>query len=249
MREIGTNNIPTLQEGKQIYAAYTEEDFEVWQMLFNRQQQNLSRYFSSTYVGCMEAVGMANGKVPNFNSINKSLNKTTGWCLHGVEAIVDIEPFLTGMEAKRFPATTWVRSMAKLEYLEEPDMFHDVFGHVPLLAHKPYADFLHNLGVLGLKYAGKSGCLRMIQRMYWFTVEFGLIEEDFELKAYGAGLISSPGEIMHYLSDESEKRLFSVKEILNTEFRTDVYQNLYFVIKDFEQLYACLGEIEACLAN
>lgn len=239
--------IPTLENGKQLYGAYTTEDSLVWQALLAKQKHNQQLYFSSTYVGCLHAMGMGTGAIPNFKYINKNLQYLTGWQLSGVREIVDIMPFLEHMDQRCFPATTWIRPMAQLDYLEEPDMFHDVFGHVPLLAHRPYADFLHNLGVLGLKYASSESCLLMIQRMYWFTVEFGLIEEQGVLKAYGAGLMSSPGEIQNYLNSKTEKRAFSVRDILRTEFRTDVFQPLYFVIQDFEQLYASLTEIEEAL--
>jgi len=236
----------TLQNGQQVFDHYTAEDHEVWKILVERQLPNLQAHASKEYLRCLDILRFGNGKIPNFRKMEEALSWRTGWALHGVEEIVDIEPFLRLMVLKHFPATTWIRGRHQIDYLEEPDMFHDVFGHVPLLADEHFSGFLKALGVLGRQFMHEPKALLMVQRMYWFTVEFGLIDED-EVKAYGAGVISSPGELAHFQTETAVKRSFSVKEISETDFRTDIIQPLYFVIDSLEQLYQSVDEFRVLL--
>lgn len=239
----------TLRAGKQLYEMYNDEDFEVWETLVERQLPALQKAASADYLRCLELLNFQNGKIPSFQKIRKTLLAGTAWQLHGVEEIVEIEPFLWLMTEKKFPATTWIRAKEQIDYLEEPDMFHDVFGHVPLLADERFAGFLQGLGDLGIQFLKYPQAQVMVQRMYWFTVEFGLIMEPDGLKAYGAGIISSPGELAHFQTDKPEIRPFGVKEIVSTDFRTDIIQPKYFVIDSLEQLYQSKEELQTILYN
>lgn len=237
----------TLKAGKQLYGMYSNEDFEVWETLVNRQLPALHKAASTDYLRCLELLDFQNRKIPSFKEIRKTLLPLTAWQLHGVEEIVEIEPFLCLMTERKFPATTWIRAKEQMDYLEEPDMFHDVFGHVPLLADKRFAGFLQALGDLGVKFLKYPKAQIMVQRMYWFTVEFGLIEEQGRLKAYGAGIISSPGEMANFQTDKPEILPFDVEEIVATDFRTDVIQPKYFVIDSLEQLYQSKEKLQTIL--
>jgi len=234
-------NIKTLNKGEQVFENYSAEDREVWRTLYNRQLPNF-KYFSQHYLDAIAAVGLDDGNIPNFKKIENVLQGSTGWRLSGVEEIVDLDGFLDLMKKRCFPATTWIREMSQLDYLEEPDMFHDVLGHVPLLNNSNFANFLQALGAVGHEFCDDEQALIMVQRMYWFTVEFGLIDEN-GVKGYGAGIISSPAEIEHAMGAGSEKRPFDVEEIMDTDFRTDVLQSVYYVIDSLEQLYESIDTV------
>lgn len=224
------------------------EDKQVWKALFDHQSANFG-YFSEEYLNCMHLLKMDKGELPNFDLINEFLQELTAWNVFGVPEIVGMEEFLDFMDNRRFPATTWVRSMKQLKYLEEPDMFHDGFGHIPLLANRDYANFLWELGQIGIKYAFHQIALDIVQKVYWFTIEFGLIRENGEVKAYGAGLISSEGELLNSRTNQSEKIDFDIELITDSSFRTDIFQVKYFVIDSFNQLYKSIGELEELLKN
>lgn len=236
-------DLNTLFNGKQIYENYSAEDHQVWSLLLENQRKNF-RYLSTDYLNCVDELQMADANIPNYEFINKHLMQKTSWSVFGVPEIVEIADFLKLMDKRQFPATTWIRSMRQINYIEEPDMFHDGFGHIPLLANPSYANFLWELGQIGLKYSFSQRALDIVQRVYWYTIEFGLIEERGELKAYGAGLISSEGELINSLSSNSQKLHFDLKRIGNSPFRTDIFQNKYFVINSFEELYNSIPDLE-----
>ncbi len=231
--------LKTLNNGHQIFENYTQDDLWVWTKLLKNQKPNF-QYFSEEYLDCMHKIGLHKVEIPNFEEINSRLHAANGWGIFGVMEIVEIEDFLNFMNKKRFPATTWVRGKEEMEYLEEPDMFHDVFGHTPLLMNRDYANFLYELGMIGLRFKEHPEITKMVQRVYWFTVEFGLINEKGNLKAYGAGVISSEGELLNSLSSRSEKRTYDVLEVIKNDFRTDIFQSKYYVIESFEDLYNSL---------
>lgn len=240
---------------KQNYSNYKEEDFEVWKLLFERQITILPKVASSEYLNGIENICFTKNKIPDFSEVNKLLEKQTGWGLEVVAGIIPENEFFPLLANKKFPATTWLRKKSQLDYLEEPDMFHDVFGHVPLLTNKHFCDFFQALGKLGIKYTDNAKIVTMLGRIYWFTVEFGLIRESTSfnqmltspkeegtpsqnsLKIYGAGILSSHGETKFCLSEVPQHLAFDAEVIMNTPFQNDRIQDKYFVIESFKQLY------------
>jgi len=232
---------------RQIYDNYTKEDFDVWKILFDRQIEQFPTHASGAYRKGLQIANFETGSIPNFEETNQILQETTGWQLAVVPGIVPDYTFFELMANRRFPATTWLRKMKELDYLEEPDMFHDVFAHVPLLTNQHFVDFLEELSKIGLEYVGNDYAIQLLSRVYWFTVEFGLIHEDEGLRIYGAGILSSAGETQFSLSEEPPKHTFSIDHMLDTAYRKDVFQSEYFVTKSYEQLYNSIPEIKALI--
>lgn len=229
--------IPTLKNMKQVYENYTNEDHRVWQILFDRQIKNLPKSASIAYLEGLQKVNFTRKEIPDFEKTNKVLKELTGWKLVAVEGIVDDQLFFQLLSEKKFPATTWLRTMEELDYLEEPDMFHDVFAHVPLLVNQPFVDFLEALSAIALEHVNNTWAIQLISRVYWFTVEFGLIRENNEIRIYGAGILSSAGETKYSLSKEPIHGRYDVKKILNTSYRKDAFQEKYFIIESYGQLF------------
>ncbi|MEM9340253.1 MAG: phenylalanine 4-monooxygenase [Bacteroidota bacterium] len=234
---------------RQLYDNYTEEDFEVWKTLFDRQIGQFPTHASKEYLAGLEIANFGTGVIPDFRETNQILKEKTGWQLAVVPGIVPDYTFFELMANKRFPATTWLRKKKELDYLEEPDMFHDVFAHVPLLTNQHFVDFLEELSKIGLGYVGNSYAIELLSRVYWFTVEFGLIEEAEGLRIYGAGILSSNGETKFSLSDEPPRHPFNVEHTFATPYRKDIFQEEYFVIESYEQLYDSIPEIRELLAE
>jgi phenylalanine-4-hydroxylase len=232
---------------QQIYSNYTKHDFLVWKTLFNRQIQALKPVISVEYMEALKKVRFTKDRIPDFDELNALLKSLTGWSLQVVPSISPQKEFFQFLSEKKFTATCWLRTMEQLDYLEEPDMFHDVFAHVPLLSNNNYVSFFKGISDIALKHIDDPRAIELLGRIYWFTIEFGLIREQDELKIYGAGIISSLGETRHSLSNASQKLDFDVKIIFDTDFRTDILQDTYFVIQSFEQLYNSLPEIERTL--
>lgn len=229
---------------KQIYANYTPEDFLVWKTLFNRQIKNLENKVSNEFIYSLEKVGFNAESIPDFIKVNKKLKSYTGWQLVTVPNISEAEEFFVFLSQKKFTTTCWLRTLQQLDYLEEPDMFHDVFGHTPLLSNKSYTLFFEAMGKLAVKYIDQKEIILKLQRLYWFTIEFGLINENNHIKVFGAGIISSKEETEHAIGNKSLKTDFNLIEILNHDFRTDILQDEYFVIDSFEQLSDSLKQFE-----
>jgi phenylalanine-4-hydroxylase len=236
-----------LQKLKQEYNKYTEEDFKVWKILFERQMPNLPEAASKAYLDGVEQVKFTADRIANFEELNKILAKSTGWEVHVVPGLIDDDLFFGLLNNRRFPSSTWLRTMDQLDYLEEPDMFHDAFAHMPLLTNQPYVDFLEKLSGIALKHIDDPWAIQLLSRIYWFTIEFGLIKEEGELKIYGAGILSSAGETKFSLSNKPDHFAYDVRRILNQEYWKDHFQDKYFVIESYEQLYESLPEIEAVL--
>jgi len=236
-----------LRPTEQIYSDYTDEDFQVWKTLYNRQTELLHHSASSEYLHALDVIGFSANHIPDFNEIEKALKPLTGWSLKTVPNISEQKDFFTVLSQKKFTATCWLRKMEQLDYLEEPDMFHDVFGHVPLLSNKHYTDFFEGISHIALDYIDNPKAIELLGRIYWFTIEFGLIRESGQLKVYGAGIMSSYGETKNSLSENTQKFNFDVEHVFNSDFRTDILQERYFVIDSFEQLYESIPEIKAKL--
>ena len=234
---------------EQVYENYTVEDQQVWKILYERQYKNLPTAATVAYLDGLEKIGFKPDFIPHFSKTNEILLQTTGWELAVVPGIVPDYTFFELMSNKRFPATTWLRKMEELDYLEEPDMFHDVFAHVPLLTNEAFVGFLQELSKIGLDYCGDDYAIEILSRIYWFTVEFGLIREKGELRIYGAGILSSAGETVYSLSKEPKHHEFDVVQMANTPYRKDVFQTEYFITESYEQLYQSIPLIKEVLAE
>jgi phenylalanine-4-hydroxylase len=225
---------------RQDYNAYTTEDFAVWKLLFERQMKNLPERASLEFLSGLDKIQFNAERIPNFAETTPLLQACTGWSLTEVPGIVDDALFFRMLSERKFPATTWLRKMKELDYLEEPDMFHDVFAHVPLLSNQAFVNFLEELSKLALEHIENAWAIELISRIYWFTVEFGLIQEEEGLRIYGAGILSSAGETFYCLGEQPERRPYEVGAVLDTPYRKDTFQTIYYVIGSYEQLYGSL---------
>lgn len=224
---------------------YTDADKLVWKTLFERQVDNLQNKCCAEYLTAVEEMSDAlNPKsIASFQNLDAFFETTTGWKIHCVPGLIPVEEFFQLLAQKKFCSSTWLRRMDQLDYLEEPDMFHDIFGHVPLLANPIFSDFMEAFGKLGVKHLDNPERVIQLQRLYWFTIEFGLIDMN-NTKVYGAGIVSSYGETNSSLQSDVEHIPFNVEKVLNTPFRNDVVQDKYFVIDSFDQLFKCIEEVE-----
>lgn len=228
---------------KQIYENYTIEDQTVWQILFDRQMEKLPDTATSEFYTGLEKIKFNREAIPVYSESNQILENITGWNIYEVPGIVDDDLFFKLLSEKKFPATTWIRKMSQLDYLEEPDMFHDVFAHVPLLTNQHFVDFLQELSKMAVERLDDPWAIELLSRVYWYTVEFGLIRENSQLRIYGAGILSSAGETEYSLSNKPEHYSFDVAEILDSGYRKDTFQSRYFIIDGYEQLYNSLDLI------
>jgi phenylalanine-4-hydroxylase len=233
----------------QVYKNYTNEDQAVWKLLFERQLKLLKTLATPEYLEALNKIGFTPFKIPDFKETNVVLNNAAGWQLEVVEGIINESDFFQLLSQKRFPATTWLRKLNELDYLPEPDMFHDVFGHVPLLIDPKFSAFFETFGKLGVKYKNEPQIVQMLGRIYWFTIEFGLIKSKNELKIYGAGILSSHGESKYSVSQQPTHLKFDAKTIMNTAFDNDKIQNTYFVLDSFEQLYQSMPLIQQVISE
>lgn len=219
--------------------AYTATDEWVWKTLFTRQAAQLEKFACNEYLICLKKMYpvLNPNSIPDFEKINQWFETETGWKIEVVPGLIPVDDFFELLSQKRFCSSTWLRKPEELDYLEEPDMFHDIFGHIPLLANPIFSDFAETFGKLGVKLKGNEAAAIALQRLYWFTIEFGLIKQNNHLKIYGAGIISSFGETSRSISPIQVKHtIFDIRNVLNKTFRTDVMQEEYVVIESLEQL-------------
>jgi phenylalanine-4-hydroxylase len=231
----------------QIYENYTPEDQQVWRILFERQQPKLERVASEAFIEGLANVNFTQDYIPHFGDTNELLKQQTGWEIVAVPGLIADDIFFKLLSERRFPATTWLRKMEQLDYLEEPDMFHDVYAHVPLLSNQPYVDFLQELALVATKYIDNERAIHLLSRVYWYTVEFGLIQEKGQLKIYGAGILSSAGETEFCLSDKPERHPYDIRSVLRTGYYKHDFQTQYFIIESYEQLYESVKELEVLM--
>lgn len=244
-RSVNQNQIAMrIKPKKQVYSNYTEEDFKVWNILYNRQMQYLPGRVAEEYLEALAQVGFHADEIPNFENVNSILMEATGWSLQTVENLAPAKEFFQHLSRKEFTATCWLRSMEELDYLEEPDMFHDVFAHTPLLSNKDYTDYFYKFGQLALRCVGNEEIITKLQRLYWFTIEFGLIRNEDGLKIYGAGIISSKNETLHALGNKSIKYDYDIDRIFAHDFYIDRLQDTYYVIDSFKQLTDSFSKVE-----
>ncbi|MDH5830720.1 phenylalanine 4-monooxygenase [Luteimonas sp. M1R5S18] len=217
---------------------YSAEDHATWATLFARQREVLVGRASARFLQAQDAMGMSPHAIPKYAELNAVLGEATGWQLIGVEGLLPELDFFDHLANRRFPVTWWIRTPEQIDYIEEPDLFHDLFGHVPLLMNPVFADYMQAYGQGGVKaHAIGAEALQALTRLYWYTVEFGLIREDGGLRIYGSGIVSSKGESLHALESAAPNRIgFDLERIMRTRYRIDTYQKTYFVIDSFQQL-------------
>jgi phenylalanine-4-hydroxylase len=221
---------------QQDWAAYTPEQHALWRRMYERQMKLVPGRACDEFITSLAALDASDG-IPDFERTNEALFKATGWRLVAVPGLVPDQTFFEHLAARRFPVTVWLREPHEFDYIVEPDVFHDFFGHVPLLFDPIVADHLQQYGIGGLKALKLDG-LKNLARLYWYTVEFGLIQTPQGLRAYGAGILSSGGEIEYCLTSKEPKRIaFDVERVMRTLYKIDSYQETYFVIRDFKQLF------------
>ena len=220
----------------QDYASYTAADHDTYRRLYERQRALLPGLASQAFTDALPSLG-ASDRIPRFEEVNERLYKATGWELVGVPGLIPEVPFFTLLANRKCPVTDWIRKPEEFEYIVEPDIFHDLFGHVPLLFNPVFADYVQRYGQGGLKAQGLGSC-EMLSRLYWYTIEFGLIREAGELRAYGAGILSSSGELAYSVQSPEPQRIpLALERTMRTRYKIDTYQQTYFVIDSFEQLF------------
>ena len=215
---------------------YTAEEHATWDTLFARQARLLPGRASEAYLRGLEVLKLSKPGIPDFEELSERLMKLTGWQVVAVPGLVPDDVFFDHMANRRFVAGNFIRRPDQLDYLQEPDVFHDVFGHVPMLADPVFADYLEAYGRGGQR-AMDLGALKYLGRLYWYTVEFGLIAEPEGLRIYGSGIVSSYAESQFALDDPSPNRIgFDMARVMRTEYRIDDFQQNYFVIPSFDEL-------------
>jgi phenylalanine-4-hydroxylase len=223
----------TIDQG---WERYTDADHAVWKTLFERQARLLPGRACAAFVQGMQALPIEHDRIPDFRRLSDVLMKHTGWQVVAVPGLVPDDVFFEHLANRRFPAGNFIRGADELDYIEEPDVFHDVFGHVPMLMNPAIADFIQAYGKGGLR-AQTLGCLPQLARVYWYTIEFGLVQQADGLRIYGAGIASSHAETQFCLDSASPNRLrFDLERVMRTAYRIDDFQETYFVIRDLEEL-------------
>jgi phenylalanine-4-hydroxylase len=220
----------------QDWAAYSQAEHELWRRLYRRQESLVAKYACDEFNQALEVLDFSQA-IPRFDAINRKLASASGWQLVAVPGLVPDLTFFGHLAGRRFPVTVWLREPAEFDYIVEPDIFHDFFGHVPMLFNPVFADYMQAYGRGGIK-AHELGAIEMLARLYWYTVEFGLIETPKGLRTYGAGILSSGGEIGYCLDSPDPNRIgFDLLRIMQTRYKIDTFQETYFVIRGFDQLF------------
>jgi phenylalanine-4-hydroxylase len=220
---------------EQDWGAYSAEEHALYRRLYERQSKLVARYACPEWIEAIGKMDAASG-IPRFDAVNQDLARATGWRIVAVPGLIPDGPFFKHLAERRFPVTVWLRKPEEFDYIVEPDVFHDFFGHVPLLFDPVYAEHMSEYGKGGLK-AMRLDAIKMLARLYWYTIEFGLVRTPAGVRAYGAGLLSSGGELAYCVDDpKPRRRPFELERILRTEYRIDRYQDSYFVIESFARL-------------
>lgn len=220
----------------QNYAIYTTQDHDTYRRLYARQSALLPSLACDEFIAALPSLG-ASEQIPRFDDINVKLLPATGWQVVAVPGLIPELAFFTLLSERKFPVTDWIRTPAEFDYIVEPDVFHDLFGHVPLLFNPVFADHMQAYGAGGLKAHGLNAC-EQLSRLYWYTIEFGLIQQTDGLRAYGAGILSSSGELQYAVTSPEPQRLpLDPVRTMRTRYKIDSYQQTYFVIDSFQQLF------------
>lgn len=224
---------------EQPWASYSATDHDTWARLFRRQSEILPGRACREFLDNLSALGMDETAIPKFDDLNRHLARATGWKLVGVEGLLPELTFFEHLAARQFPVTWWIRRPEQFDYISEPDLFHDLYGHVPLLMNPVFADYMQAYGAGGVRASGFGPeSLAALTRLYWYTVEFGLINTPEGIRIYGSGIVSSKGESVYSLESPAPNRIgFDLKRVMRTRYRIDTYQKTYFVIDGFEDLF------------
>jgi phenylalanine-4-hydroxylase len=233
---------------QQDYAAYSEEQHGTWAELVDHVFPELEKHAAHEYLEGFEIIGLQRDRLPNLASVSARLAPRTGWSSTPVSGFLPAPAFFEMLGTRCFPTTTWLRGRESLEYTPEPDIFHDVFGHVPMHAHPVFANFLEHYGRVCASVSDPA-VLEKLGRIFWYTVEFGLIRERGKIKIYGSGLISSRGECRNVVDGHCAVREFALDEVLNTPVKVDELHKLLFAVSSFEQIYESMQEAERRAAN
>jgi phenylalanine-4-hydroxylase len=221
---------------EQAWSAYTAEQHALWARLLDRQLVLVKRYGAPQVLAGLGALDI-DGRIPRFDEASRVLKRATGWQIVAVPGLIPEEQFFAHLAERHFPVTVWLRTPEEIDYLSEPDVFHDFFGHVPLLCDPVFADFVQAYGAAGRKAAAQGG-VKMLARLYWYCVEFGLIKAGPDLKVYGAGILSSAGETRFSVESPIPHRIeFELERVMRTDYLIDAYQKTYFVVDSFEELF------------
>ncbi len=232
-REVEVNEDYTIDQD---WEHHTAAEHERWDFLYARQVRILKGRAADEFLDGVQKLKISDGGIPNYEELSDRLEALTGWRVVAVPDLVPDIVFFDHLANRRFPASDFIRNADQLDYLQEPDNFHDVFGHVPMLAHPAFADYLQAYGKGGLR-AEKLGVLNQLARLYWYTVEFGLVKSPEGLRIFGSGIASSMAESVFCLEDPSPNRIeFKLRRVMRTNYRIDDYQETYFVIDSFEAL-------------
>ncbi len=226
---------------EQRWHRYRDAEHALWRRLYSRQLEQLPGAACDAFIDGLARAGSAD-QIPDLEAVSQALHAATGWRLVAVPGFIPDAQFFRHLAARQFPVTVWLRKPEEFDYLVEPDIFHDFFGHVPLLFDKHFADFMQRYGEQGL-HAIELDALPLIARLYWYTVEFGLIETPAGLRAYGAGILSSAGETAYALDSAEALRIrFDLHRCMRTRYRIDAYQKTYFVIRTLDQLITAIDQ-------
>lgn len=222
----------------QHWERYTPAEHEVWRTLYARQMQVLPGRACDEFLEGFRKLELEAGEIPDFHRLSDALSRLTGWIVVPVPSLVPDDIFFDHLANRRFPAGRFIRRPDQLDYIEEPDVFHDVFGHVPMLAHPIFADYMEAYGRGGQRAMKQFGMLKNLARLYWYTVEFGLIRNPAGLRIYGSGIVSSRTESIYAVESKSPNRIhFDLERVMRTDYRIDDFQESYFVISSFEELF------------
>jgi phenylalanine-4-hydroxylase len=244
---------------EQDWAAYTPAQHDLYRRLYERQAAQIGNLACAEFVQAVQQLGTP-ARIPRFDELSEKLHRATGWQVVAVPGLIPDEAFFNLLAARKFPVTGWLRKPEEFDYIVEPDVFHDLFGHVPLLFDPVFADYMQAYGAGGMK-ASRLASAEHLARLYWYTVEFGLIRTERGLRAYGAGILSSAGELKYSVTSPEPQRIaFDLERIMRTRFKIDTFQQTYFVIDSFAQLfdatapdftpiYAKVGTMESLAAD
>lgn len=220
---------------------WTSQENQTWNTLITRQIETIKNRASDEFLEGLKNIEFPHDKVPQHLDINKRLADFTGWKVEPVPALIPAKDFFTLLANKSFPAASFIRIPEELDYIQEPDIFHEFFGHVPLITNKPYADFMEEFGKLALSIEPKWR--RRLFRLFWFTIEFGLVKTKDGIRSYGGGILSSVGETVYSLEDTNVKHVeFNTLNTLRTPYRIDIMQPQYFVLDSFDDLFKILDD-------
>lgn len=234
--KIQKNKYVSKKPDPQGYVDYTAEENETWSILYKRQVEIVKNRACEEYLAGLDILKLSQDRIPQLPEINAALKKASGWSVYPVAALINFEHFFELLANRQFPAATFIRAREELDYLQEPDIFHEIFGHCPMLTHPMYADFMATYGQIGTK--AEHSVRVMMARLYWFTVEFGLIKTPHGLRIYGGGILSSPSETVYALDSEiPQRKPFEPVDVLRTPYRIDTIQPIYFIIENYQTLY------------